>query len=413
MSEWRKVRIDEIAEKITIGPFGSRMKSDTYTETGVPVIRGTNITGGRSFSGNWVFVSEKDADQLANCNVTEGDLVFPHRGAIGEVGIVPGDRERYLLSTSLMKLRCNSSEADSLFLFYFFKSYEGRHQLLKNASQVGTPGIGQPLSSLKSIELGLPPLDTQRAIAHILGTLDDKIELNRRTNETLEAMARAIFKSWFVGFDSVRVSASDFIREKVLEIGDGYRAKNDELGDEGLPFIRAMNLKNGFDTVGADRLRPDRVAGAESKCSRLGDVAFTSKGTIGRIARVGEATDPFVYSPQVCFWRTLDPERMHPAILYCWMQSDDFLTQLHGRSGQSDMAPYVSLRDQRAMFMPRFDASQAEVGQQITPLLNLVSENQVQSHTLRILRDTLLPRLLSGEMKIDVPVREMDGAAAC
>jgi hypothetical protein len=65
------------------------------------------------------------------------------------------------------------------------------------------------------------------------------------------------------------------------------------------------------------------------------------------------------------------------------------------------------------MFMPRFDASQAEVGQQITPLLNLVSENQVQSHTLRILRDTLLPRLLSGEMKIDVPVREMDGAAAC
>jgi type I restriction enzyme, S subunit len=100
MSEWPKYRVDEIAKKTGIGPFGSRMKSDTYTQSGVPVIRGTNITGGRSFSGDWVYVSERDADQLSSCNVREGDLVFPHRGSIGEVGIVPGDRERYLLSSS-------------------------------------------------------------------------------------------------------------------------------------------------------------------------------------------------------------------------------------------------------------------------------------------------------------------------
>jgi type I restriction enzyme S subunit len=73
---------------------------------------------------------------------------------------------------------------------------------------VGTPGIGQPLSSLKNIELALPPLKYQKAAAHILGTLDDKIELNRRMNETLEAMARAIFKSWFVDFDPVRAKIS-------------------------------------------------------------------------------------------------------------------------------------------------------------------------------------------------------------
>ena len=208
MSEMSKFRIDEIATKAAIGPFGSRMKSDTYTQFGVPVIRGTNITGGRSFSGDWVYVSEKDADQLANCNVREGDLVFPHRGAIGEVGIVPGDRERYLLSSSLMSLKCDETQADSLYLYYFFKSHEGRHQLLKNASQVGTPGIGQPLTSLRSIELYLPPVDQQKDIAKVLGCLDDKIELNRRMNETLEAMARAIFQSWFVDFDPVRAKAS-------------------------------------------------------------------------------------------------------------------------------------------------------------------------------------------------------------
>ncbi len=208
MSEWQKFRVDEIATKTAIGPFGSRMKSDTYTQFGVPVIRGTNISGGRSFSGDWVYVSEKDADQLASCNVREGDLVFPHRGAIGEVGIVPGDRERYLLSSSLMSLKCDETKADSLYLYYFFKSHEGRHQLLKNASQVGTPGIGQPLTSLRSIELHLPPVEQQKSIARVLGCLDNKIELNRRMNETLEAMARAIFQSWFVDFDPVRAKVS-------------------------------------------------------------------------------------------------------------------------------------------------------------------------------------------------------------
>jgi restriction endonuclease S subunit len=78
-------------------------------------------------------------------------------------------------------------------------------------------------------------IDEQRAIAHILGTLDDKIELNRRMNETLEAMARALFKSWFVDFDPVRAKVADLIKDGLIEIGDGYRAKNSELGKPGLP----------------------------------------------------------------------------------------------------------------------------------------------------------------------------------
>lgn len=207
--KWRKVRIDEIASKVVIGPFGSRMKSELYTESGVPVIRGTNLTCGKCFLGDWVYVSAETADVLSNCSVIEGDLVFPHRGAIGEVGIVPGDRDRYLLSTSLMMLRCDPSQAYSPYIYYFFRSRIGRHELLKNASQVGTPGIGQPLSSLKNIEVLLPSVDEQRAIAHILGTLDDKIELNRRMNETLESIARAMFKSWFVDFDPVRAKMNN------------------------------------------------------------------------------------------------------------------------------------------------------------------------------------------------------------
>src|SRR5450756_579654 len=200
---WRRLPIDDVkaprAGAIAIEPFGSRMKSDRYEATGVPVIRGYNISDTRALTGGFAYVSQETADELRASNVFAGDLVFPHRGAIGQVGIVPIDGvPRYMLSTSLMKLTCDPSVVDPVFLFYFFRSGQGRHELLRNASTVGTPGIGQPLASLRSITVPVPPLAEQRAIADILGTLDDKIELNRRMNETLEAIARALFKSWFV-----------------------------------------------------------------------------------------------------------------------------------------------------------------------------------------------------------------------
>lgn len=249
-------------------------------------------------------------------------------------------------------------------------------------------------------ELEVPPPREQQAIAHILGTLDDKIELNRRMSETLEAMAQALFRPWFVDLDCESKAAADLIREGILEIGDGYRAKNAEMGNDGLPFIRAADLKNGFDTTGAERLSADSVARAGNKTSRSGDVAFTSKGTIGRFARVSARTPRFVYSPQVCFWRSLEPTRLHPAILYCWMQSAEFRTQIMAVADQTDMAPYVSLQDQRRMMVPEFPSSQWELGERIETLLARQTHNSAEIVALAQIRDALLPKLISGEIRV-------------
>jgi len=224
-------------------------------------------------------------------------------------------------------------------------------------------------------------------------------------NETLEAMAGAVFKSWFTRLDPIYAKAADLLRDGVLEIGDGYRAKNSELSDTGLPFIRAADLRNGFDTDGADRLSEASVARAGSKISRVGDVAFTSKGTIGRSARVGECGATFVYSPQVCYWRSLEPSLLHPAVLYCWMQTDDFKSQVMAVADQTDMAPYISLQDQRRMNVPLFPPSQQNVGDQVHPLLVRQSLNIAASRTLAALRDTLLPKLISGELRLPVVER--------
>ena len=142
---------------------------------------------------------------------------------------------------------------------------------------------------------------------------------------------------------------SDLIDSGSLLIGDGYRAKNEELAASGLPFARAGNINNGFRFEGADRFPEGSLPRVGNKISQPGDVVFTSKGTVGRFAFVRPDTPRFVYSPQLCFWRAIDKSLIDPRFLYFWMYDREFFVQFKGVAGQTDMAEYVSLSDQRRM----------------------------------------------------------------
>jgi len=142
---------------------------------------------------------------------------------------------------------------------------------------------------------------------------------------------------------------ADLIAERRLFIGDGYRAKNAELGTDGLPFARAANIDGGFALDGADRFPETELSRVGEKVSTPGDVVFTSKGTVGRFASVRDGTERFVYSPQLSFWRSLDASTIDSRWLYYWMTSPEFRIQYSRVKGQTDMADYVSLRDQRRM----------------------------------------------------------------
>ena len=145
------------------------------------------------------------------------------------------------------------------------------------------------------------------------------------------------------------IKTSELINQGILEINDGYRAKNSELSKEGLPFARAQNINNGFIFNDADCFPLEDLKRVGKKISKSGDVVFTSKGTVGRFAFVRNDTPQFVYAPQLCFWRSLDESAICSRWLYYWMQSIEFYRQYKGVSGQTDMAEYVSLQDQRKM----------------------------------------------------------------
>jgi len=149
--------------------------------------------------------------------------------------------------------------------------------------------------------------------------------------------------------DITPISVANLIEAGDLVINDGYRAKNSELSSNGLPFARAQNINNGLHFESADRFPEQNINKVGIKISQPGDVVFTSKGTVGRFAFVREDTPQFVYAPQLCFWRSLNHKKLHPRWLFYWMHSREFFLQYSGVAGQTDMAAYVSLRDQRCM----------------------------------------------------------------
>lgn len=207
--EWRNRRVKELAAPIRNalvgGPFGSDLVSGDYVLAGVPVIRGENLSSGRWVGGDFVFVSSEKARSLSANTAGPLDIVFTQRGAnhYRQVALVPANAEgRFVISQSQMKLTVDPQKADPLFVYYLFRAPTQQEYLQRNAIQTGVPHTN--LTILKEVPLRIPSLQTQRSVVDILGALDDRIELLQAANQTLEAVAEALFKSWFVDFDPVR-----------------------------------------------------------------------------------------------------------------------------------------------------------------------------------------------------------------
>ena len=202
--QWREVTLGDLCTKIGSGatPRGGR---EVYLQDGpYTLIRSQNVYNDGFHRDGLAFISDHHAEQLRNVEVFEDDVLLNITGdSVARVCQVAPDVLPARVNQHVAIIRPDSGNLDSGYLRYFLVSPEMQTLLL---SWAGSGGTRNALTKgmIESLEIPLPPLAEQRAIAHVLGTLDDKIELNRRTNETLEEMARALFKSWFVDFDPVR-----------------------------------------------------------------------------------------------------------------------------------------------------------------------------------------------------------------
>ncbi len=225
-SEWRTVQLSEVASEVTVGFVGTM--ATEYIDHGIPFLRSLNVDRFKINSSDIRYISRDFHSRISKSRLKPGDVVIVRTGKPGTCAVIPGE----LLESNcsdLVIVRCGS-EIFNRFLCYYVNSAATNHIA---AHLVGAVQQHFNVASAKTMEIPLPPIQEQKSIAHILGTLDDKIELNRKTNETLEAMAKALFKSWFVDFDPVKAKAEGRPTGLPAEISDLFpdSFEDSELGE--------------------------------------------------------------------------------------------------------------------------------------------------------------------------------------
>ena len=372
----------------------------------------------------------------------KGDILFGKlRPYFRKVVIAPFDG---VCSTDIWVVR-QKQGIDQRYLFYWMASNEFIEESTR-ASE-GTRMPRAQWEFVGRIEKSIPPLPEQRAIAHILGTLDDKIELNRRMNQTLEEMARAIFKSWFVDFDPVRAKAAvrrehpDWSNAQVSraacpnlkpeiaelfpdefensELGEipkewrvgqlaelaglvgGYAFKSKDWVKHGVPVVKIGSVKPGIVDLSDVSYVSHEVA-REAQRYRLsaGDLLIGLTGYVGEVGLVPLNENPPLLNQRVGKFILEQPGTTGLAFLYCLTRQAEFRAKVEARSHGTAQAnvstenilsisivvPPKSVRDKFNRIGRRF--------------LDLILLKHSESRTLAALRDTLLPKLISGELRV-------------
>lgn len=415
------------------GPFGSDLPASEYTPTGIPVIRGGNLSlGDTRFRGDeFVFVSEKTASRLARSFCQAGDIIFTKKGTLGQIGLVPNTHRysQFLLSSNQMKLSVDRNIADSLFIYYYLASPDSRTKIIRDSEATGVPKTN--LTYLRTFPVLLPPLFEQQAIAHILGTLDDKIELNRRMNETLEAIARALFKSWFVDFDPVRAKAQgrqpagmdaetaalfpDGFEESPLgEIPSGWQVTSigevvcylnrgiqpTYVDEGGVVVINQKCIRDHRINMADARRHDENKRSIEGRELRIGDVLVNSTGvgTLGRVAQVVHLQESAIVDTHVTVVRA-DPNTISWNVLGLELMGRESEIDALGEGSTGQTELNRERLKSLPIMVPPLSIQQA-FDQRTLSLRHLISANEQGALTLAAIRDALLPKLLSGEIRV-------------
>ena len=420
--EWEETTLGAEVDLLTGFPF----KSERYTDgdDSIRLVRGDNIVQGAM---RWDGVKKWPASESAEHDVfqlREGDVVLAMDRPWIEAGLKYAAISKYdlpcLLVQRTARLR-GGRKLDTGFLRYLIGSREFTQHIHAITTGTAVPHISG--NHIKDFAFTLPPLAEQKAIAAVLGALDDKIELNRRMNATLEAMARALFQSWFVDFDPVRAkidgrppaaldpATPTLFPEHLEDSSLGHIPKGWEVrgldktahylnglalqkyppGDgPTLPVIKIAQLRKG-DSVGADRCNTDLPL---AYVVQDGDVLFSWSGSLEVELWCGGpgALNQHLFkvtSPEFPKW-----------FYYLWTlyHLDEFRLIAAGKATTMGHIQRGHLTAAKVLIPPRplLDA----MTRTMSPLIDQFIANRIQSRTLATLRDTLLPKLLSGELSV-------------
>jgi type I restriction enzyme, S subunit len=429
-ADYRAKKLSELCEPdggIQTGPFGSQLHQEDYVTVGTPIITVEHLGENRILDADIPRVSDADRDRLAKYSLRSGDIVFSRVGSVDRRAIVRPEEDGWLFSGRCLRVRPDQRQINPGYLSYFFglPSFKGHIRAIAVGATM--PSLNTQL--LSDVAIYYPKVEEQRAIALILSTIDDKIELNRRMNEALEAAASALFKSWFVDFDPVRAKAAgddpglpkplaDVLPDSLaqLELGaapsgwgigsildranllSGGTPKTDrpEYWNGRIPWATAKDVSQCGTTflIHTDRNITER--GLEESATQMipmfSTVVVARGATTGRMALLGRE----MAMNQTCY--ALASKIGTPFALYCQLRQG-MVNLVHAAHGSVfDTITTTTFANSR-IFLP-LTAVLESFETRITPLFRRILANIEESRTLAGLRNTLLPKLISGEIRI-------------
>lgn len=448
VSEWRetiygKVSADFAEDRlqtlclpkagIQTGPFGSQLHQEDYVPIGTPIITVEHLGENRILHDGVPRITDVDRDRLARYLLRVGDIVFSRVGSVDRRALVRKAEDGWMFSGRCLRVRPNPNKIDSGYLSYFFGLPAFKEHIRAIAVGATMPSLN---TSLLSDVIILHPKDIQeqQAIAHVLGTLDDKIELNRQMNETLQAMARALFKSWFVDFDPVRAKAAgkipglpkpladlfpdSFEDSELGEIPKGWEITNlqcltTKIGsgatprggqgvyvEEGIALIRSQNVYDAdFVWDGLVRITNEaanQLSGVEVK---VDDILINITGaSILRTCVVDPEVLPARVNQHVAIIRT--KPGVTPRYVYWHLLQATTKDYLMGRNAGGSREAVtkghlesVPILNPNSELLRRFQEIVAPTYAQVQLLTS-------QSRILTSIRDVLLPKLIFGELRV-------------
>ncbi|MDP3281323.1 MAG: restriction endonuclease subunit S [Nitrosomonas sp.] len=395
MSEWQECRLGEIAE-IQTGPFGSQLKNKQYITGGTPVVTVEHISNFRINNFSYPSVTDEDKNRLSRYLLNEGDIIFTRVGSVDLSAFVKPHQQGWMFSSRMLRVR-PEKKVDARFLSYFFQQKPFRDYVLSIAVGATMPSINTEI--LKSLPISYPDLSEQKAIASVLSSLDDKIDLLHRQNKTLEAMAETLFRQWFV--EEAGEDWEEALITELFEVRDGTH-DSPKQSIVGRPLITSKHILDGQLDIANAYLISENDFNKINQRSKVdtGDILFSMIGTIGLIYFEQSLLIDYAIKNIGLFKTSQNPD--WAIFTFLWLKSPigrQFIDEHKSGSTQE----YVALGSMRSIV---FQKPPIEILKKFNKLVSSyfakIKLNHTQIHTLGTLRNTLLPKLMSVEVRVAV-----------
>ncbi len=396
--DWEVKTTEELVSdkkgSIKIGPFGSQLKKEYLVSKGYKLYGQENIYK-KNFSLGNRYINEERFNLLSSCELKPGDLIVSMMGTIGFVIIVPENIEKGIMDSHLLRIRIDNNIVDNNFLKHAFRSKIIQFQI--DSLSVGTIMAGLSSKVIKELIFPYPPISEQTAIAKILSSLDEKIELNNKMNKTLEAIGQAIFKKWFVD-EKEEIWEEGFFNDKILT--ELIKPGIDKFEGEKI-YLPTANISNSSITNYDYKITFEERPSRASMQPRANTIWFAKMKDSPKIQLFLEGED----------WRLnnlilstgfagIKPKR--EALFYIWniIKNPSFEIEKDNLAMGTTMQAINNENIKRIKYAIPSEEILTKFNKLVQPIFKQISINCLQNQTLSQIRDVLLPKLMSGEVRV-------------